>query len=288
MDYASLMHGYQLGSRVLFIEPPRTPLGSTGNLLARTVGSSLEFMEHREYLPGDDLRRIDWNAFARSDRLALKLFREEVNPHVDLLLDVSRSMSLDGTKKAEATHSLVGYFASAAAESRFSFHLYVTDEGCRRVERSHLTPTEWEPFEMDGVVSPSEAIRRIPPRFRPRGIRILVSDLLFLADPGFLVASLVEDAAIVIVVQLLAKEDAEPPEHGNMRFVDCETGERLELYLDSVARERYKQNLARHQESYDAACRRHGAFMTTLIAETFLEEERIDPLFRSELLRYKG
>jgi uncharacterized protein (DUF58 family) len=280
------MYGYRLGSQALFVEPPQTPLGIMGNMLSRNVGSSLEFMEHREYLPGDDLRRIDWNAYARSDRLAVKLFREEVNPHVDLLLDVSRSMNLAGTRKGEAAYALAGFFASAAAESRFSFQVFVTDNGCRTLSRSHLTPTDWEPFDLTATDSPDNALLQMPPNWKPRGIRIFVSDLLFVADPSLVVSRIAGDAAVTILVQLLAESDAEPPEQGNLRLVDCESGERLELYLDTLAREQYKRNLARHQENYHLAARRHGAYLATVLAEHFLETGQLDELFRIELLKY--
>lgn len=288
MNHESLMSGYRWGSRTVFSEPPQTPLGSMGNILARSVGSSLEFMEHREYLPGDDLRRIDWNAYARSDRLAVKLFREEVNPHVDLLLDVSRSMDLVGTRKGDAVYALAGFFAGAAAESRFSFRVFVTDDGCRVLGRSHLVPLEWEPFRLETRVSPDEAIRQMPPSWRPRGIRIFVSDLLFPVDPEIIVSQIIGDAAVTIFVQLLAEDDIEPPQQGNLRLVDSESNERLELYLDTIARQRYKSNLQRHQENYNIACRRQGAFITTVVAERFLEEQRLDDLCRAELLRYKS
>lgn len=287
MDHQSLMNGYRWGSQAVFAEPPQTPLGTMGNMLSRSVGSSLEFMEHREYLPGDDLRRIDWNAYARSDRLAVKLFREEVNPHVDLLLDVSRSMNLGGTRKGEATYALAGFFASAAAESHFSFRVFVTDNGCRTLGRSHLAPLEWDPFELTATNSPAEALSQMPPGWRTRGIRIIVSDLLFLADPSMVLSQISGDAAVTIVVQLLAEADIDPPDQGNLRLVDCESGERLELFLDTLAQERYKRNLARHQENYNIAARRHGAFLHTVVAERFLQDGRLDDLFHAELLRYK-
>ncbi len=287
MDYESLMTGYRLGSCALFAEPPRTPLGTMGNMLSRSIGSSLEFMEHREYQPGDDLRRIDWNAYARSDRLDVKLFREEVNPHVDLLLDVSRSMNLTGTRKGEATYALAGFFASAAAESRFSFRVFLAHDGCRALGRSQLVPLEWDPFELSATESPAEALKRMPPAWRPRGIRVVVSDLLFMADPEWVVSQVAGDASVTIIVQLLGDADANPPEQGNRRLVDCENGERMEMFLDTLARERYKRNLSRHQESYHLAARRHGAFFTTVIAEKFLEAGRLDDVFEAELLRYK-
>ncbi|MDR2642801.1 MAG: DUF58 domain-containing protein [Planctomycetaceae bacterium] len=286
MDYENLMLGYRFGSQVTFSEPPQTPLGMVGNLLGRSIGSSLEFMEHRDYNAGDDLRRIDWNSYARSDRLAVKLFREEVNPHVDLLLDVSKSMSLNKTKKAAATFALAGFFASAAAESKFSFRIYVTDNGCRVLGRSHLPPLEWDSFELETCVSPADAIQQMPPNWRPHGIRVVVSDLLFPAEPVSFVSQIAGDSAVTIFVQLLAESDTEPPEHGNLRLIDSETAEQLELYIDSISRERYKRNLARHLENYNIAIRRYGAFMTTVIAEQFIQNGRIDDLMQMELIKY--
>ena len=206
----SLMQGYHWGSNYTFVEPPVSPTGTVGNTLARATGSSLEFMEHREYKAGDDLRRIDWNAYARNDRLALKLFRDEVNPHVDLLLDVSKSMTLPGSRKAEAACALAGFFASAAAEAHFTFNLWVTDNGCRKLGRSNNVPTEWDPFDFESVQTPADALQQQPPNWRPRGIRVFVSDLLFLADPEPVVAAISANAAVSVVVQLLAKSDAAP------------------------------------------------------------------------------
>ena len=78
---------------------PRTPMrGRAGERLGSGTGSSLEFQDYRPYVPGDDLRHVDWSAYARSGLLAIRLYREEVAPRVDLVLDVSRSMSVTELK----------------------------------------------------------------------------------------------------------------------------------------------------------------------------------------------
>ncbi|MDR0336123.1 MAG: DUF58 domain-containing protein [Planctomycetaceae bacterium] len=286
MDIESLMYGYDLGGRVMFSEPRRILSGELGAQLSRRVGSSLEFMEHRDYFPGDDLRRIDWNAYARGDRLAVKLFREEVYPHIDLLLDVSRSMNLVGSRKGEATYALAGFFSSVAAESRYSFRVFLTDDGCRVLDRSHLTPLEWESFELSATNSPNEALFRQPPEWKPHGIRILVSDFLFNADPALLISRVAEGSAVTILVQLLAEADVEPLERGYCRLTDSENEEELELYVDLGLLENYKRNLARHQDNYRVVARRCGVFCVTVIAEHFLNTGRLDELFDLELLKY--
>src|SRR5207253_6925536 len=65
--------------------------GRSGELLGRGTGSSVEFQEYREYLPGDDVRHVDWAAYARSDALMVRLYRDEISPRTEVLLDGSRS-----------------------------------------------------------------------------------------------------------------------------------------------------------------------------------------------------
>ncbi|MDR0871602.1 MAG: DUF58 domain-containing protein [Planctomycetaceae bacterium] len=286
MNYDALMLGYRFGSETVFAEPPQTHTGSTGSTLSAAAGQSLEFREHRDYQPGDDLRQIDWNAYARSDRLTVKRYRDEIHPHVDLLLDVSKSMDLHGTKKSEATYALAGFFAAAAAESHFSFKTFITADGCQPLERSHLLPTDWQNFDLNAVVSPAEALNQLPPNWKPRSIRIVVSDFLFLSKPETVAAAVANESAETILVQLLAQDDTDPPERGNVRLTDCESGEKLELYLDPLTKERYKRNLTKHQENYHIAARKYGAVFCTVIAEQFLETERLDELFHRGILRY--
>ena len=95
---------YQLGL-------PRIPVsGRSGELLGRGTGTSLEFQEYREYMPGDDIRHLDWAAYARSDHLMVRLFREEISPRMEIVLDVSRSMSTSPEKMLLA-RQIAGLFA---------------------------------------------------------------------------------------------------------------------------------------------------------------------------------
>src|SRR5277367_6066984 len=91
---------------------PRLPVaGATGELLGRGTGSSLEFQEYREYLPGDDIRHVDWSAYARSDALMVRLYRDEISPRTEILLDASRSMTAGGEAKPRVARQLAALFA---------------------------------------------------------------------------------------------------------------------------------------------------------------------------------
>src|ERR1019366_2247486 len=98
-------------------------------------------------------------------------------------------------------------------------------------------------------------------------VRVLVSDLLWPGEPVQLLRRLREGAAALFVVQLLAREDVNPPEHGNLRVVDSETGAESEIYIDSTVAKQYSENLAQLQQSWADACRQSGAQMTTIVAE---------------------
>src|SRR5579872_7354927 len=98
----ALREGEQLGARYALQIPQVAASGRTGSRSGRRAGSSVDFQDYREYQPGDDLRFIDWGIYARNDRLTIKLYREEVTPHLDLILDGSRSMNLDESAKGNA------------------------------------------------------------------------------------------------------------------------------------------------------------------------------------------
>jgi len=105
---------------------PRTPMrGRVGERLGAGTGSSLEFQDHRPYVPGDDLRHVDWRAFARSDVLSIRLYREEIAPRIDLVIDRSRSMIATDAKQ-RAYGEMVALLASAAtsmsADTRLVTH----------------------------------------------------------------------------------------------------------------------------------------------------------------------
>ena len=115
-----LLKGEQLGSAYTLTVPDYIFNGGAGLKLSNRSGSSLDFMEHRDYMPGDDLRRLDWNVYARTDRLAVKLYREEVNPRMDLLIDGSASMNLAGTAKCEAALTMAAFLTAAAINASFT------------------------------------------------------------------------------------------------------------------------------------------------------------------------
>ena len=113
----SFLQGLALGSAFRLALPREAMRGLGGARAGAAAGSSLDFLDFREYHPGDDLRRLDWSVYARTDREVVKLYREEVFPRLDIVLDASRSMDLPGTAKASSALALCGALAAAAANA---------------------------------------------------------------------------------------------------------------------------------------------------------------------------
>ncbi|HEY8459128.1 MAG TPA: DUF58 domain-containing protein, partial [Blastocatellia bacterium] len=259
-----LIEGERAGMRYA-LEPPRMVSAAlTGLRLGQEAGASLEFRDHRDYQPGDDLRRIDWNAFARSDRLTIKLYREEISPHLDIVLDGSRSMALEGSAKPRAAIGVAAAFAVAASNAGHSHNVWLARASVEPLANGARRPAFWQSPNLDFRGNPAEAFTRTPPGFRRQGMRVLISDLLWLGEPAVILRRLAHGAASLAVMQILAAADADPPERGRVRLLDSETDERREIFIDDKAIRRYRDALARHQQNWHGACRQIGAALLLL------------------------
>lgn len=242
---------------------PRAPLrGRAGERLGAGTGASLEFEDYRPYAPGDDLRHVDWAAYARTELLAVRVYREEVAPRVDLVIDNSRSMAVTPEKRrahAELSGLLACASTAAVADTRV-----ITTAG---VEPMPLhAPEDLERvFTCDARASALESGHLA---FRRRSVRIVVSDFLFPHDAETLIARLARDGAWLVIVQLVAAEEAEPVAEGGRRLVDVEGGGELDLVIDEAAVRDYRARFARLRLGLSKAARRVGAPFVYVVAGT--------------------
>ncbi len=240
---------------------PRTPMrGRVGERLGSGTGSSLEFQDHRPYVAGDDLRHVDWRAYARSSVLSIRLYREEVAPRVDLVIDRSRSMRVTDAKH-RAYGELLALLASAAAVVTGDTSI-ASDATAppARLER----PSDIERFvECEGSIAvleqPHLALRR-------QSMRVAVSDFLFPHDPDTLVGRLARDSASLAIVQLTTRDEAEPDIEGGRRLVDVEGHGELDVTIDARAVQEYRVRFSRLRQGLSQAARRVGATFVHVIA----------------------
>jgi uncharacterized protein (DUF58 family) len=240
----------------------RTWRGHTGNWLGVGAGSSIDFQDHRPYLPGDDPRYIDWRAYARTGSYTMKLYREEVSPLVDLVLDASRSMFFDARKALRASE-LFCFCAASARHSGAALHCYLAAGArLRRIE----------PGEFSGESSPDTGretgppdCRRVP--WRHGSMRVLLSDLLFAGAPDPILSALSAGQGHGIVLGPYSAAESTPQWSGNIEMTDCETGRKRLQLVDPALLERYRQAYARHFALWRERARKHSVILARVPTE---------------------
>jgi uncharacterized protein (DUF58 family) len=242
--------------------------GRAGTWLGSGSGTSLEFQDHRVYVPGDDPRHINWQAYARTGVYSMKLYREEVSPSVDVVLDTTASMILTETKARRAL-ALLLFAMDCGQDAGASVRAWTLGGG---------DPEMIPPGALDSggatltasVAATAPDLTRIP--FRSGSLRVLVTDALFEAAPDPLLARFVAGGGRGVVLLPFAAEEAEPDWSGPIELQDCETGTRRDQQMDSRARERYVLAYRRHFAAWQDAGRRHGVAVARVPSEPPLVE----------------
>jgi len=254
-----------------FLDPEILSRISNLELLARTVvegfvsglhkspykGFSVEFMEYRQYVPGDDIKRIDWKLFARSDRLFVKEFEDETNTACHILLDISRSMDYATAKlkKFEYGAFLAASLAYFMIRQRDSVGLYLFDNELRTQLRPKSTAGHLHSIltVLDGADTGEESamgkpFHELADAVKKPGIVVIISDLL--DDPNAILEGIRHfkfNGNDVILFHILDQSEIDFAFSDIVEIEDIETGEKM-LVMGEAAREIYKNNLEKHVE----------------------------------------
>ncbi|MEG2075677.1 MAG: DUF58 domain-containing protein, partial [Victivallaceae bacterium] len=255
-----------------------------GRRVGRGHGNALEFSEYREYRAGDDLRRLDWSVYARSEQLMVKLFCEEVDPRCDLIIDHSGSMSAPNLNKAAAALGLGAILAEAARSGGFSLKVWHCREQLE-LEHNPLSPLEWRDLAFDSAYNPADSITRFAGSFQARGIRILVSDLLWQGEPGRFLRRFTDGAMRGIILEVLLPEEINPLLSGNIMLQDAECGEERELMIDERLLQRYRERLERHRQMWHREAANFGVQLLAVSAAELYPAWNLNELFRSGVLK---
>lgn len=243
--------------------------GMNGAWLGSGTGSSIDFQDHRPYLPGDDPRAIDWQAYARSGHYTMKLYREEVSPGVDLALDVSGSMAVDAPKAAR-TLELFAFAVASALQARGALRCYLVNGtaitplppeaalSAERVAEAAAAANTSTPSETE-----TPALHRVP--WRTGSLRVWISDLLFPGAPSLHALAGAKGRGVVYVPW--SAEEAAPGWDGNVEFIDCETGERRHQRVTPGLRDGYGEAYARHFTLWREHARKLGLAFARIPAE---------------------
>lgn len=205
-----------------------------GNHQSKTFGSSSDFTDYREYMPGDDVTKIDWNAYARFQKLYLKLFLDERQVHTRIYIDASRSMDYGRSDKASKAIEIAATFAylSICEMDKVSV-FYIKDSKIYDVmvnvlgkESYYNSIGKLNEIEFDGDSYISDSI--IPSTVGyGDGLSIIISD--FLTDNNYesAIDHLISKRRDVLCIQVLDKEEIKPTIRGKSHFIDCEDSNKI-------------------------------------------------------------
>lgn len=228
-------------------------------------GQSVEFADFRNYSPGDDLRFIDWNTYARLDRLFLKMFFEEEDLHFYALVDASRSMDFGTPTKLHAAKQLAAALGFIGLIRSDRVRIETIGQPAQRpapVFRGrqsvwrmldHLRSIDTEPAS-----SLTAGIKNFCIRNSGKGIVVLISDLLDKEGYAAALKYLLSRNMDVYVVHLLSAEELEPDIKGDLKLVDSEDLDMAEVTASAPLIRRYRKTLANFVDTAGDFCNRRG------------------------------
>jgi uncharacterized protein (DUF58 family) len=238
-------------------------------------GSSVEFAEHREYVPGDDIRRLDWKVYAKSDRFYIKEYEEETNLRAYIVLDTSRSMQFksNGQSKLEYGKLLAAALAYLIRRQQDQVALILFDEKVRKFlppqnSQAHLRTIFRALIEAESREKTDVGVifHEIAERLRHRSLVVIISDLF--DDPDRLIHGLNHMAHRghdVVVFQTLDPAEITFPYDKMTRFEGLELDEKL-LANPKALKDAYLSELTSFQHRIKSACM--GARMDFLVLDT--------------------
>ena len=222
-----------------------------GEKRSKRKGQSVEFSDYRNYVAGDDLRFIDWNLYARLDKLFLKLFLEEEDLHFYSLIDVSQSMMFgDPTKLfyAKQLAAALGYIGLCRSDrvkiEPIGSKQAISAPTLRGRTSLHRMLDYLDSVEADATASLEQGIKSFALRNKGKGILVLITDLMEKSGYETALKYLISQNMDVYVIHVLSPAEIDPDITGDLKLVDSEDGDIAEVSMSQRLIDRYKSTLA--------------------------------------------
>ena len=261
---------------------------------SKTYGSSCEFADYRDYMPGDDITKIDWNAFARFDKLYQKLYLDERQMHTKIYIDASRSMnySKDGSKAQQALRMAAAIaYLSLSEMDKVSIYV-IRDNKIEEIVRSMVGKESFvnsvgklNEIEFSSDSHISEAILQSNVGYGD-GMSVIISDFLTDNDFDRAVNYLADKRRHVFCVQVLSREEINPQIRGKSNLFDSEVSSKTyKKNIDRDIAKAYKLALQYVIDRIRGLCESRGADYIFVDAEASLGEIFFEKLVNMEVLK---
>lgn len=255
-------------------------------------GRSVEFADYRNYAQGDDLRFVDWNLYARLDRLFVKLFLEEEDLHLYVLLDASRSMDFGSPTKFRCAQQLAAAIGFVGLIRAHRVRIETLGQSLRNPGPAWRgRHNAWRMFDFLERLAPNETtsldvgVRNFGLRNAGRGVLLLISDLMDKQGYESAMRYLSARRMDAYVVHLLSREELRPDVAGDLRLIDCEDEAATEITVGEPLLRAYDRTLQSYLAEVREFCGRRG--LNYLQVDDSMPAERLvfDVLRRQGLVR---
>jgi uncharacterized protein (DUF58 family) len=266
--------------------------GAQGGRKSKARGTSVEFSDFREYVHGDDFRRIDWNTYGRFEKLFIKLFMEEREGNFNIFIDCSKSMDFGEFNKGNmalkiaASLSYIGINnldrVSIGALKEEGIELFNTSRG---KESFIKIISELETLKFSGKTNLKSTI--LKNRFNNIGMTIIISDFLISEGEKELeeiVKYLTYKKQQVVFIQILCEEERNPDFRGTKNIIDIETKDEAKVSITPKVLQLYKSKINEHEDMLRNIVKKYGGTFIKINAEDDIEKIILTDLFNHKLL----
>ncbi|NLL30910.1 MAG: DUF58 domain-containing protein [Clostridiales bacterium] len=266
--------------------------GTQGGRKSKAKGVSVEFSDYREYMPGDDFRRIDWNAYGRFDKFFIKVFMEEREGIFNFFLDKSKSMDYGKENKKNMALKIVAALSYVALNNLDRVNINLMDSGNIQVLKEgsgsrafQRIIKDLENISFGGRTSLTESIKKRP--IKNRGVSIVVSDFLDnlgLKDLEEALKYLAYKKQEIILIQVLAQEEINPELNGEITFIDSETKENIKMSLTPNLIREYEKTLSSYKKSIENLAKKYKGKFISVNSSMEIEEVILGELSKKRVL----
>lgn len=258
-DFMARLEQLEILSRKIFIGRMK------GERRSKRRGESVEFADYRNYVVGDDLRFLDWNIYARLERLLLKLFMEEEDLNITLLIDTSKSMDWGKPHKGLYVKRVAAALAYIGLVNydRVSIYAYADTlshemRGVRGRRLVSQVVRFLEQIELGGASNFTAVAKSFAVRYRGKGVVVVISDFMDKGGYAEGLRYLLSQDLDLYAIQVLSPEEVDPTLVGDLKLKDIEDADLAEVTISKPLLDRYKANLTAYCTELKDYCVRRG------------------------------
>lgn len=259
-----------------------------GHNISHFSGPGQEFLDHRQFHHGDDLRAVNWRAYLRLEKLFLKMFQVEPRTPVRILLDCSNSMTTGGVSKFDYARKLAAALCYVGLVRLDTIGIQPFSNGlgdsfvCGGGRHRFIPAVNFlQDLKPGGKTNFFEVARQFLTKYPQRGLLIIISDFLDDTDCERPLQYLADFGHELMLLHVWDQEDRDPPWEGQLDLTDAETGAVIEIGFDSNSRGKYIQAFDEFARNIQRIGLRNSGRYVGLSTNTTIEEAVFGPIARS-------